>query len=405
MLYDFGCTSFVVVVITFVWGLYFKRIVVGGPMGDLLWGASGAISTVVVAAAAPLLGAAADEAGLRSRFLVVFSVLALLAGACLGAVGPGAVAAGMALFVLANSAFQIAAVFFNAFLPELAPPERLSRISGYGWAAGYAGAIFTVVVLSPLLAGGIRPENIARLRLAFPAQAAIYLTFALPAFLVFRDGAARPPSGLLAAGLARLRGTWRSVRALRRMSWFLAAYVLYNDGINTVLYFSMIYAADTLGFTARELITLYLVVQGTGIVGAVAFGWVGDHLGIKPTLAVTLVLWLAVITGAYLAESRQTFLGVAAAAGCLIGSTQALSRAMMALLIPAGRTNEFFSFYGVSGRVSAALGPLVFGLVSYATGSQRPAILSIAAFFLAGLALLAKVEAPEGRPHAALVDP
>jgi UMF1 family MFS transporter len=398
LLFDFADTAFVVVVVTFVWGLYFKRVVVAGPAGDLLWGLSGALSTLLVIFAAPLLGAAADEAGLKARFLTLFSLLSIAASACLALIGPGMVVAGMALFVAANSTFQVGNVFYHAFLPELAPTTKLSRISGYGWALGYVGAIVAVLAVSPLLAGGLTPANLPLLRLAFPLQAALFLLFALPAFIVLPRGEPGHPLGraFLRAGLSRLGATWRGVRELSQLTRYLVAYVLYNDGLNTVLYFSIIYAADTLGLTMRQLVPLYIMVQTAGIVGALLFGRLGDRLGIKPTLLATLVLWLAVLVAAWMAESQVFFTAVAVSAGLLIGSTQALSRAMMALLTPPGRSAEFFSFYGVSGRVSAAAGPLLFGLVSYLCGSQRPAILSVAAFFLAGLLLLLRVDVERG---------
>jgi UMF1 family MFS transporter len=400
MLYDFACTAFVVVVVTFVWGLYFKGVVVGGRAGgDLLWGAAGAASTLLVAVAAPLLGAAADEAGLKPRLLTIFSLAAIASSACLGLVGPGMIATGFILFVVANSSFQIAGVFYHAFLPELAPAGRLSRVSGYGWALGYLGAICTLVAISPLISGGFGRENLHLVRLAFPAQAVIFLVFALPAFILLRGERPRTQESLgelSRLGLSRLRATWRGLAGHSQLVRFLGAYLLFNDGINTVLYFAMIYAAYTLGLSMRQLIALYIVVQTTGIVGAAALGAAGDRLGMKPTLSVCLASWLVVLAGAWMARTPAFFFGVAAAAGLLIGSTQALARAMMALLTPEGRSAEFFSFYGISGKISAAAGPLTFGLVSYLTGSQRAAILSIAVFFVGGLLLLVRVDIPLG---------
>lgn len=398
LLYDLADTAFVVVVVTFVWGLYFKRVVVAGPAGDLLWGVSGALSTGLVIVAAPLLGAAADERGLKARFLTLFSLAAIAASASLALVGPGMVALGMVLFVAANSAFHVGNIFYHAFLPELAPPTHLSRLSGYGWALGYVGAILAVLAVSPLVAGGFGAANLPRLRLAFPLQAAIFFTFALPAFILLPRGEPMPRlgGGLVGGGLSRLRETWRGVRGLSQLTRYLLAFILYNDGLNTVLYFSIIYAADTLGMTMRQLVPLYVMVQTTGIIGALAFGRLGDRVGIKPALTITLVLWLVVLAAAWAAASPRQFFLIAAGAGLLIGSTQALSRALMALLTPPGRTAEFFAFYGISGRVSALAGPLLFGAVSYATGSQRPAILSIAVFFLAGLWLLKRVDVERG---------
>jgi len=399
MLYDFAYTAFSVVVLTFVFGLYFKRIIVQGPEGDLLWGLAGASSTILLAAIAPWLGAMADEAGAKKRTLTFCALTAMTCGAALSLTGPGMVPEAMALFIVGNAAFQMNLILYHAFLPELAEPRETSRISGYGWALGYAGAATTLILVWPLIAGGISPETQPRVRLAFLVQGAFFFLFALPAFFCLRERPPYRPKGgpILAAAFTRVRETVSHVSSFRQATRFLIAYFLYAGGSSTVLYFAVIYAADTLALGMRDLVIVYLTVMGMGMVGAVLFGNLGDRIGIKNTLYITLVLWLGVLCGAYVATGFSTFLAVAASGGLVVGSTESLSRAMMALLAPEDRTAEFFSFYGLAGKFSVAAGPLVFGLVSYLTGSQRLAILSIAVFFISGLACLRRVSVEEGQ--------
>ncbi|MBI3091057.1 MAG: MFS transporter [Candidatus Tectomicrobia bacterium] len=406
MLYDFANTSFSVIIVTFVYAVYFRQIVVGGAtnFGDLLWGVNGAISMLLVACLAPLLGAWSDAAAARKRGLLAFSALCIAGTALLARIGPGMVFAGMVLFISANIAFEMGSVFYNAFLPQIAPPHLLHTLSGYGWALGYAGAVGVILLARPLLAGGLAPENLANVRLSFFLTALFFALFTLPAALWLRERRERVDANPLPlfrafkVGYRRWRQTLREVRRHRRAARFLVAYCCYNEGITTVIYFSSIYASHTLGMSMDQLILFYLSVQTSGIVGAILFGWVGDWLGSKRTLTLTLVLWVVVILGAFAARSRALFSVVGLLAGLAIGSSQSTSRAMMASLLPAPQGAEFFGFYGVSGRLSAAVGPLVFGLVSSWTGSQRLAILSVLAFFVAGLILVQGVPERDDAP-------
>ena len=311
------------------------------------------------------------------------------------------VLSGMLLFIIANIGFQSTLVFYNAFLPELAPEERLNTISGLGWGAGYVGAILVVLFSGPLLKGGFTPENLVNVRLTFILQALFYLVFSVPLFLWLRDrGLGQAALGLdpalVKAAFGRLKDTFVSIRQYRDLFKFLSAYFIYIEGVTTVIYFATIYASDTLGFTLGELILFFIIVQSSGIAGALVFGYAGDRFWPSRTIAVSLLLWLGVIIATYASDSKTIFWWIGVAAGVGMGASQCVSRSMMAMMTPKAKVAEFFGFYGIFGKLSAAIGPFVFGLVSAVSGSQRTAMLSVGFFFVLGLAMLMSVDEKKG---------
>ena len=348
MLYDFANTAYTVMIVTFVYGIYFKNVVCQGrPWGDFLWGLNATISLTLVALSAPILGAMADHARGKKFFLMAFSLLCIVFSGALFFVKEGMIATGMFLFIVANIGFQGSLVFYNAFLPELASESRMNLISGLGWGVGYVGAIIIVAISGPFLRGGFAEENLFNVRLTFVLQAVFYLVFSIPIFIWLKDrglGPARlkPDRELIRAAFVRLGVTFRSLRHYRELFKFLVAYFIYIEGVTTVIYFSTIYASDTLGFTLGELILFFILVQSAGIVGALGFGWLGDRFGPRRTVAVTLVLWFGVTVAAYFSGSKEVFWWIGAAAGVAMGASQCVSRSMMAMMTPRAKVAEFF---------------------------------------------------------------
>jgi len=402
MLYDFANTAYTVMIVTFVYGVYFKAIVCRGqPWGDFLWGLNATLSLVLVAAAAPVLGAMADHARGKKFFLFIFTLVCVVFSALLFFVQAGMVLHGMLLFIAANIGFQGALVFYNSFLPELAPEDKVNLISGLGWGVGYVGAIIVVLLSGPFLSGGFAEENLINVRLTFILQSLFYLIFSVPVFVWLKDRGLgserlRPDWAIVRAGFSRLGRTLTSVRRYRELFKFLIAYFIYIEGVTTVIYFATIYASDSLGFTLRELILFYVVVQSAGIVGALVFGYAADRFRPRRTVAFTLLIWFGVTTAAFLSDSKFVFWFIGAAAGVAMGASQCVSRSMMAMMTPRSKVAEFFGFYGVFGKLSAAVGPFVFGSISALTGSQRTAMLSVGAFFLIGLIVLMTVDERAG---------
>jgi len=406
-LYDFANSIYAAVIPATIWSVYYANRIVGNEagQGDLWWGRAVSLSMLLVAFTSPPMGALGDFAGARKRLLIAYTVASAGATALLGTVHQGMVLWGFALTVIATVGFEGAMVFYNAYLPEIAPRDHQGRVSAWGFAVGYAGSLLGLVMALPL----VRRENFAA---AFALCGLGFVIFALPAFFYLpRDQAARsgfgtpvgstgpqkPGLGPVAAMSGGVRESWRTFRDILRrpeLRRFLLAYLLYEDGVNTVVYFSSIFAAKTLGFELADLILLYIAVQVSAVAGSLAWARPTDRLGPKRVVQAMLVQWVLVVTGTYFVQTRGQFYLLAVLAGTGLGAIQAASRTFMATLVPHGREGEFFGFYNLCGKSAAVLGPLVFGAVSAATGgNQRVAILSVLFFYVAGGAILRGVKA------------
>ncbi|MCX6179449.1 MAG: MFS transporter [Chlorobiales bacterium] len=398
LLFDFANTSFSVIMVTFVFPLYFKNVICKGePSGDALWGFSISLSMLLVALISPVLGAAADYSGKRKRFLFVFTLISVIATALLSFSGPGMAVAAVALFIFANIGFEGGLVFYDAYLKEIATEKSIGRVSGYGFAMGYLGALAILLLLKPLLSKGIVLSNAPNVQFSFLVAALFFALFAAPIFLVIRDEKKeeRPAISLAALGnsIKEVKYTVQHIMSYPDLVRFLIAYFFYNDAILTVIAFSSIYAQNTLGFTTGELIVFFMLVQTTAIVGSLLFGFVTDKIGPKRTIVITLLIWFVVILAAIFADSKELFFYTGMLAGMSMGSSQAASRSMMARLTPREHVTEFFGFYdGTFGKASAIAGPLMFGLVSAQAGSQKAALASLLMFFTIGLLLMTRVK-------------
>lgn len=397
LLFDFANTSFSVMMVTFVFPLFFKNVICAGePWGDALWGFSISLSMLLVALISPVLGAAADYSGKRKRFLFAFTITSVIATALLSFSGPAMAVAAVLLFLLANMGFEGGLVFYDAYLKELASDKSVGRLSGYGFAMGYLGALSILLLVKPLLTKGIVLSNMANVQLSFLVAALFFALFSAPLFLALRDEKKedRPAlsSAALIASIKEVKYTVQHIMSYPDLARFLLAYFFYNDAILTVIAFSSIYAQNTLGFTTGELIQFFMLVQTTAIAGSVMFGFVTDKIGPKRTIVITLLIWFLVVVAAIFADSKELFFYTGMLAGMSMGSSQAASRSMMTRLTPQEHVTEFFGFYdGTFGKASAVVGPLVFGLVSAQAGSQKVALASLLLFFTIGLLLMTRV--------------
>jgi UMF1 family MFS transporter len=398
--YDFANSAYPTVIITVAYSVYFKTVVAGGSAGgsagDFFWGLAISLSMIIVATSAPFLGTLADVSGSKKKFLGFFAGLCVVFTALLYFVEKGDLLAGVLFFVLANIGFEGSLVFYNAFVPEISTESDYGKVSGYGWAFGYVGGLVCLFLVFPLIKGGFAPENLHNFRTAFLYVAIFYAVFSIPTFLWLREKTTHAKKGSwsdhVRQGWEQLRVTFRHVRRLKSLFRFLLAFLLYNDGIATVIAFSSIYAVSTLGFTLKEVTTLFIAVQASACVGAFVFGFVVDRLGAKPTIFGLLGLWCLVVIAAFFTVTKGQYFGVAMVAGIGLGSVQSASRSLMAFFVPEGKSGEFYGFYGVCGKLSAILGPITFGGVSALTGNQRVAILSVLVFFLAGIVVLTTVK-------------
>ncbi len=396
-LYDFANSAFVAVIPATVYSKYYALAVVGNERGegDFWWALSVTTSMAIVALSSPPLGAIADHAGVRKRFLFLLTYLSVAATALMATVGKGDVVWGWFLAVVGTVGFEAAIVYYNAYLPELAPREWQGRLSAYGFAVGYLGSAVALGAALPFALSGSYGG-------AFLSAAALFGVCAIPAFL-FLPGD-RPGTmslaGAVRVGFVQTRQSLRRILALPTMRRFLLGYLCWEDGINTVVFFSSVFAGHTLGFTTPQVIMLYFVVQLSALLGAWFWGRPTDLKGPKFVVMVTLVQWCLIVVAAYFVQTKAQFFLVAVLAGTGLGAIQAASRTFMATLIPKGQEAELFGFYALVGKTSAIFGPMIFGLASRLTGgNQRIAIVAIGFLFVAGLVLLSGVKA--GGPTAA----
>ncbi len=399
--FDFANSAYTTLIVTVAYAVYFRDVVVNAKdnRGDELWGMATFISMALVALVSPVAGALADFSGRKKAFLVGSTLMTIAATSVLYLVGPGDIALGMAMFIIGNFGFEVGYVFYNAFLPEVSTPENVGRVSGWGWATGYAGGLVCLVACKPLIsrsykdaAGALDPAGISAYQLSFLLVAAFYLAFALPAFILLREspaqGEAKALSEYVMTGFRRVGDTLRHLKRYQETAKFILASLFFTDGITTVIGFAGIYATTTMRFTSDELVWLFLVLNIAAFPGSLAAGYLADVLGPKKTLITTLLLWLAVVLAAGMAASKSAFWGVAVGAAVGMGSTQAVGRSFMSQITPPSRSAEFFGFYVLSGKFASMFGPLIFGFVSSSSGSQRIAVLSLLPLFLLGLGFM-----------------
>ncbi|MCC6234451.1 MAG: MFS transporter [Verrucomicrobiales bacterium] len=406
--YDVADSAFTTVIVTVLFSLYFGTVVVGDTgRADFLWGLAASISEVAVALAAPVLGAVADFSGSRKKFLGVCAATVALFTASLWFVGPGMTTLALVLYIIANIGFAGGGVFIDSFLPGISNETNAGRISGMKWAMGYGGGLCALWLCLPL-AGGIREgagaDELARARLIPLIVAAWYAVAVLPTFLFVRERSVKrvlpPGTGMLAVGFKQLSHTFRHVRRYRELVKLLVAFLIYNDGIVTVITFAARYAKETIGFETPDIVKLFIVMNVIALAGALGFGWLADRIGQKRTILISLGIWVAATTLAYFSRTKESFFVVATLAGIGMGSCQSVTRSLVALFTPKANAAEFFGFLGIAGKALAFLGPLVFGVLSQQMGSQRPAILSLGVFFVLGAMVLMTVDEKRGKAQA-----
>jgi UMF1 family MFS transporter len=397
-LFDFANTAFSVIIVTVIYSKYFTNYVAGGK--TWLWGLAVSISMVISAFLSPPMGAIADISGNRKRFLLLFTVVSVACTALMFYVQKGDVLFGLILFIFANIGFESGLVFYDAFLPDLTEKKNFGRVSGYGFAMGYVGALAVLLIIMALLPADSSPDYYFYVRLSFVVAAVFFMFFSLPIFLFVREprSLTTVKEKAIKIGMKKSRETLKALFVKQQypsVSRFLLAFFLYNDAIITIIAFASIFASSILKMTDSQIIYFFIITQSTAVAGSFIFGIVSDHIGPKKTITITLVIWLLVAVGAFFVQSVSQFYLVGLSAGLAIGSSQSCSRSLMALLTPKTREAEFFGFYdGLFGKSSAVVGPLFYGIIADLF-NQRFAALAMGLFFLSGLIILQKVEVPK----------
>ncbi|OGU29581.1 MAG: MFS transporter [Ignavibacteria bacterium GWA2_35_9] len=401
-LFDFANTSFSVIIVTVVFSKYFSNYVAGGQ--NWIWGLAVSVSMVIAAFLSPPLGAIADVSRNRKRFLLIFTLLSVCCTLLMFFVKSGDILLGFALFVLANIGFEAGLVFYDAFLPNLTEKKNFGRVSGYGFAMGYVGALAVLLIVMFMLPESTSPDYYYYIRLTFVVAALFFFVFSIPLFLFVREPQTSEviKTDLIRNGINKSFETLKNIFFRKKyppISRFLFAFFLYNDAIITIIAFASIFASNILNMSDEQVIIFFVIVQSTAIAGSFIFGIISDHIGPKKTISITLVVWIVVVIGAFFVQTVSEFYIVGLLAGLAIGSSQSCSRSLMALLTPKEREAEFFGFYdGLFGKSSAVVGPLIYGIVSDIS-NERFAALAIGIFFVVGFFVLQKVVVPPLKNH------
>ena len=387
-LFDFANSSYSAVIASVVFPVYYANTIVGNEtgLGDLWWGRAISVSMAFVALSSPFMGGIADYGGIRKKFLFLYTALSVSAVASLSILEKGMVFEGFVLIIAANLGMEGGLVFYNSFLPRIAPQEYQGRVSAWGFMVGYTGSIISLLFALLLMRAG-------RFEATWLMVAVFFAMCSIPAFL-FLPADTKGKFSLAHAGIKGFRYTLKTLKEIwgrKEPRKFLISYLLYEDGVNTVIVFSSIFAATTLGFKPQELIALYLIVQTTALLGALVMAKPIDLWGPKKVVIISLFMWTSVAIIAFFVMTKIQFWILASFAGLGLGTVQAATRAFYTQFIPEGREAEYFGVYSLVGKSSAILGPLIFGQVSTTFGNQRPAILSVAAFFLIGMLILRTV--------------
>jgi UMF1 family MFS transporter len=354
----------------------------------------------------PLLGAVADYGRRKRMLLAAFAWMGAAAAMAMFFVDGTRYLLGGALFLIANLCFGASAVIYNAFLPEIADASERDSVSSKGWGIGYLGGGLLLAMNLLLFAKaeslGISAGLAVRINL-FSAGAWWALFTTIPVWkLRDREGRSLPPgSSYLRTGVEQLIHTVRDVRHYRHTIIFLLAYLIYNDGIQTVIVLAAAFGQEELKLPMATITSVILLVQFVAFGGAMAFNWLAARFGNKNAVMLGLAVWTATLVYIYaLVSSEAQFYVMGVIVGLVLGGTQALSRSLYSFLIPKGREAEYFSLYEVSDKGTSWLGPLVFGLGLQLTGSYRVAILSLIVFFAIGMALLSWVNVRQGAVEA-----
>jgi UMF1 family MFS transporter len=404
-LYDWANSAFATTVMAGFFPVFFKQYWnagVAATESTFRLGLTNGLGSLLVALMAPVLGAIADRSSARVRMLMGFTLLGAASTAGLALAGEGQWLLAAVLYLAASLGFWGGIVFNDSLLLHVAEPDEYDLVSGYGYALGYLGGglLFAVNV-----AMTIKPEFFgladagAAVRASFVMVGIWWLVFSLPLAFHVREKRtvqAVAPGLAIRRGFQELLGTLQEIRRYRPVLWFLAAYWLYIDGVNTVMKMAVDYGL-ALGFEATDLVAALLLTQFVAFPAALAFGWLGKKIGARRGIFLALTVYAAVTCYAYFIQDARDFYLMAVAIGLVQGGVQSLSRSYYGRLVPAGKSSEFFGFYNMMGKFAAVLGPLLTGIVARLTGDSRLGILSILLLFVGGASLLVAAARSERR--------
>jgi UMF1 family MFS transporter len=413
-MYDWANSAFAVTILTAVFPVYYRSLVLdsGGAPADATayWAYTTSLSLLVVAVIGPWLGASADLAGATKRFLAVALALGVCGTASLALIGGGMFILASLLFTVANFGFASGNIFYESLLPHVVRFDDLDRVSARGYALGYLGGGLLLVINALWLARPDwfwMPNREFALRLCFVSVALWWLVFSLPLFRRVEEPGTparlQPRGGVFAAGFRRLAGTLREVRRYRQLVIFLVAFWLYNDGISTIIKLAAAYG-DEIGVDHNDMLIALILTQFIGFPCSLAFAALASRFGAKHSILVGLAAYILISVAGFFIQHAWHFYALAAMVGVVQGGTQALSRSLFTTMVPKNHSTEFFGFFSTGEKMAGIVGPVLFGVIGQLTGSSRWGIVSLTVLFVAGAFLLTRVDEEEGRRVAATAE-
>jgi UMF1 family MFS transporter len=405
-MYDFANSGYTTVILTAVFNTYFVGVVAeGAAWGTLAWTVALGLSNLFVMFTMPAIGALADLRAAKKRLLMLSTAACVVTTLALAGVGRGNVALAVVAIVLSNLFYAYGETLTAAFLPELARRDAMGRVSGWGWSFGYFGGMLSLGLSLGYVIWAQKQGHKAEqfVPITCVITAAVYGASSLVTFALLRERAL-PQAGAahgLRDSMARLAATWHQAQRFKDFSWLLATALAYQAGISVVIALAAIYATEVLGFAQADTMMLVFLVNIASAVGAFAFGYWQDRAGHRRALAITLVGWIVMCVLAAATKTAALFWVAAVIAGLCMGSSQSAGRAIAGLLAPSRQLAEFFGLWAFATRLSAIVGPVTYGLVTWLTdGNHRLAIVSTAIFFAMGLWLLRHVDVERGARRA-----
>lgn len=443
-LYDFANTSFAIIIITVVFPVFFTVVIApsaqyGKNFGDLMWGLASGVSMLLGSFLAPVFGTLADTTRSKNRFLTVLTILCIIFCSLLYFTETGTIIRAMLLFIAANFFYQISMMFYNSFLPELSEKGNTGFLSGFGFSLGYLGGLITLSIIYPLLGGGLKNTNIIYIKLTFLITALFFLLFSIPSFIFLKDKKPDSADSFNSPGFAsgqepkyyekdykvagktidswsnsitgffsgivllfgisfkKLKQTYLKMKTDKNLLRFLVAYFLFSNAFSILAVYAAIYGRSTLNLSLQEIAFLFILGHFPVIISSIFFGWLADRAGPKKVIVLTLLAWSLVIVLVSIFNIKAVFYGAFIVISVITGSTLIASRSLMNFLTPFEREAEYFSFYAIGGKISSIIGPVVFGIISYFTKSQRLALLSTLIFLVSGLLTILTVKVPAKR--------
>jgi len=421
-MFDFANQAYTLLIITVIFPVLFTTVIVGDAqddyrLGNLLWSVALGVSYFLVVLSGPVLGAIMDYSALKKKFLFCSYLLTIGSTTLLYFVEPGMVVLGVTLIIISNFAYATGESFIAAFLPSLGPPKDLGKISGFGWALGYVGGLFSAGFVIVFL-GDATADNFDRIRWVGPFAALFFMLAAIPTFLWVKEPGKRKelPEGesFVSMGFARLGRTIRDVSKFWDLGIFLISVFFAMAGIYIVISFAFIYGDQVVQWDEEVRVLMFVVVQITAALGAFSFGFLQDKIGAKLTYNMTLGLWFFAVLGIWAVtdittafnnwfgtdlEAQYMFLYIGVLAGLSLGSSQSASRALVGIFSPEEKSAEFFGFWGLSNKLAGVFGIIGLGLLQAEFGLQR-SVLFCAALFLVAIVVSLFVNQKRGEASA-----